>query len=200
MQVQQTQVQTDRVLTVPNVLSFLRLLTIPLFVWLALVPEADALAAVVLAIGGITDYLDGMLARRWNQISRIGQLLDPIADRIATISVLVVFLIRGVVPPWFVALLVGRDIVLAVRMAGLKRRGITGLPVNFMGKTATFCLMTAFPLLLWGVSDFTDLADVAWVFGWATALWGAGLYLYSGWLYLGQARDVLARLPAPAGG
>jgi cardiolipin synthase len=200
MQVQQTQVQTDRVLTVPNVLSFVRLLTIPLFVWLALGPQADGLAAIVLALGGITDYLDGMLARRWNQISRVGQLLDPIADRLSTLAVLVVFLLRGVVPLWFVALLAGRDIILALRMAGLKRHGITGLPVNFVGKTATFCLMTSFPLLMWGVSAFAGPANLARIAGWAMALWGAGLYLYSGWLYLRQARDVMARFPAPARG
>jgi len=200
MQVQQTQVQTDRVLTVPNVLSAVRLLTIPLFMWLALGPQADGLAALVLALGGITDYLDGMLARRWNQISRLGQLLDPIADRLATLAVMVVFLVRGVVPWWFVALLVGRDLVLAVQMAGLKRRGITGLPVNFVGKTATFCLMASFPLLMWGVSALAGPAGIARIAGWALALWGAGLYLYSGWLYLGQARDVMSRLPAPAGG
>ena len=200
MQVQQTQVQTDRVLTVPNILSAVRLLTIPVFLWLALVARADGLAALVLALGGITDYLDGMLARRWNQISRVGQLLDPIADRLSTLAVLLVFLVRGVVPWWFVVLLVGRDAVLAVRMAGLKRHGITGLPVNFVGKTATFNLMMSFPLLMWGVSALAGPANVARIVGWALALWGAGLYLYSGWLYLRQAHDVVSRLPAPAAG
>lgn len=197
MQVQQTQVQTDRVWTLPNVLTFLRLLAIPVFVWLALGPEADAAAALVLALGGITDYLDGMLARRWNQISRVGQLLDPIADRLATLSVLVVFLLRGVVPWWFVVLLVGRDAVLAVQMVRLKRYGITGLPVNFVGKAATFNLMCSFPLLLWGVSADAGPALAARAAGWALALWGAGLYVYSGLLYLRQARGV-RRMLAPA--
>lgn len=200
MQVQQTQVQTDRVWTLPNVLSGLRLLTIPLFVWLALGPQEDGWAALVLAVGGITDYLDGFLARRWNQISRVGQLLDPIADRLSTISVLVVFLVRGVVPWWFVLLLVVRDVVLAVQMTRLKGRGITGLPVNFIGKTATFNLMAAFPLLMWGVSAESGPGLLAWTVGWALALWGAGLYLYSGWLYLNQARGVLTAGPAPATG
>jgi cardiolipin synthase len=200
MQVQQTQVQTDRVWTVPNILSGIRLLTIPVFVWLALVPQQDAWAALVLALGGITDYLDGMLARRWNQISRVGQLLDPIADRLSTVAVLVVFLIRGVVPWWFVVLLVARDLILAVQMAGLRRQGVTGLPVNFVGKAATFNLLGSFPLLMWGVSAESGPGRAAWIIGWALALWGAGLYLYSGWLYLRQARDVMVRLPAPAAG
>jgi cardiolipin synthase len=200
MQVQQTQVQTDRVWTLPNVLSGIRLLTIPLFVWLALGPQLDGLAALVLALGGITDYLDGMLARRWNQISRLGQLLDPIADRLSTIAVLIVFLIRGVVPWWFVVLLVARDAVLAVQMARLKGHGITGLPVNFVGKAATFNLLMAFPLLMWGVSAMAGPATVARTVGWALALWGTWLYLYSGWRYLRQARGILGGLPAEAAG
>lgn len=191
MQVQQTQVQTDRVLTLPNVLTVVRLLTIPLFLWLALVPRNDVAAALVLVIGGITDFLDGMLARRWNQITRVGQLLDPIADRLSTLAVMVVFLVRGVVPIWFVLLLVSRDAVLSVQMARLKRKGVTGLPVNFVGKAATFNLMISFPLLLWGVTAVAGPAMAARVLGWSLAIWGAGLYLYSGGLYVRQSREIL---------
>ncbi|MCU0283830.1 MAG: CDP-diacylglycerol--glycerol-3-phosphate 3-phosphatidyltransferase [Candidatus Nanopelagicales bacterium] len=200
MQVQQTAVQTDRVLTLPNALSVLRLVSIPVFIWLALVPEADGAAALVLVVGGLTDYFDGMLARRWNQISRVGQLLDPIADRLATLAVLIVFLVRDVVPWWFVVVLLGRDLVLALQMAVLKRHGVTGLPVNFVGKAATFHLMASFPLLMWGVSATSGPAEVARIVGWALALWGAFLYLYAGWLYLRQARQVIAATPIPAGG
>ena len=200
MQVQETAVQTDQVWTLPNVLSGLRLLSIPVFVWLALGPEEDGLAALVLLFGGVTDYLDGMLARRWNQISRVGQLLDPIADRLSTLAVLVVFLIRDVVPWWFVAVLVARDLALAVQVARLKRHGVTGLPVNFVGKTATFNLMAAFPLLMWGVGAEAGPALLARILGWSLAIWGAGLYLYSGWLYLRQGREVMERSPAAAAG
>lgn len=196
MRVQETRVQTDRVVTLPNALSLLRLLLIPVFLWLALVPEADGPAALVLAVGGVTDYLDGMLARRWNQISRVGQLLDPIADRLSTLAVLVVFLLRGVVPWWFVVLLVSRDVLLAVQMARLRSRGVTGLPVNFVGKAATFNLLLSFPLLLWGVSAVAGPAMAARVLGWALAIWGAGLYLYSALLYVRQSREVLAAMPA----
>lgn len=193
--------RTDRVLTLPNALSLVRLASIPVFVWLALVPQADGWAALVLAIGGITDYLDGWFARRWNQVSRIGQLLDPIADRLTTLAVLVVFLIRDIVPWWFVAVLVGRDLVLSLEMARLKRIGVTGLPVNYVGKVATFNLLAAFPLLMWGASGPGALASFASIVGWALALWGTGLYLYSGWLYLRQGREVLARYsPAAVGG
>ena len=187
---------SDRVWTVPNLLSVIRLITIPIFAWLALVPEQDAVAALVLALGSITDYFDGMLARRWDQVTRLGQLLDPIADRLSTVTVLVVFLVRGIVPLWFVALLVLRDVVLTVQMAQLKGRGVTGLPVNWVGKAATFNLMLSFPLLLWGAGATSGLELLVRSVGWAFALWGAGLYLYSGWLYLRQARDVMGRVPA----
>jgi cardiolipin synthase len=199
MRVQEPVVRTDLVWTLPNVLSGIRLLTIPLFAWLALVPQQDALAALVLALGGATDFFDGMLARRWNQVTRLGQLLDPIADRLSTVTVLVVFLIRGVVPLWFVALLVLRDVVLAVEMGRLKSRGITGLPVNFIGKAATFNLMISFPLLLWGADPQTIVEELARIAGWAFAWWGTGLYLYSAALYIRQTREVIADLPAPAG-
>jgi cardiolipin synthase (CMP-forming) len=199
MRVQEPAVRTDLVWTLPNVLSGVRLLTIPLFAWLALVPQQDGLAALVLALGGATDFLDGMLARRWNQVTRLGQLLDPIADRLSTVTVLVVFLIRGVVPLWFVALLVLRDAVLTVEMGRLKSRGITGLPVNFIGKAATFNLMISFPLLLWGAEPQAVIEELARIAGWAFALWGTGLYLYSGALYIRQTREVMAQVPAAAG-
>ena len=195
MRVREPQV-SDRVWTVPNLLSVIRLITIPIFAWLALVPEQDALAALVLALGSITDYFDGMLARRWDQVTRLGQLLDPIADRLSTVTVLVVFLVRGIVPLWFVALLVLRDVVLTVQMARLKGRGVTGLPVNWVGKAATFNLMLSFPLLLWGAGATSGVELLARSVGWAFAVWGAGLYLYSGLLYLRQARDVMGRVPA----
>lgn len=200
MQVQQTAVQTDRVWTLPNVLSGLRLLAVPVFVWLALGEQRDGVAALVLVLIGVTDYLDGVLARRWNQISRVGQLLDPIADRLATVAVLVVFLILGVVPWWFVAIMVARDVVLAIEMSALKARGITGLPVNFVGKAATATLMGSFPLLLWGHAADSGPALLALAIGWSLALWGLGLYLYSAGLYLRQGRQVRAQLPAPAAG
>ena len=201
MRAGQSPVQTEAVWTVPNGLSLLRLATIPLFVWLALGPQADGWAALTLVVGGVTDYLDGWLARRWNQVSRVGQLLDPIADRLTTLCVLVVFLLRGIVPWWFVAIVVGRDVVLAVEMGRLKRAGITGLPVHFVGKAATFNLLMSFPLLMWGADAAQGgLPALARTAGWALALWGVGLYLYGAWLYLRQGREVLARVPTTAMG
>ncbi len=191
MEVQSTQVQTDRVLTVPNILSALRLLGVPLFLWLILVPEADGLAVAVLMLAGFTDWLDGFLARRWHQISRVGQLLDPVADRLYILATLVGLLLRGIVPWWFVVLLVSRDVIMSVVLAVLKRRGVTGLPVHFLGKAATFCLLYAFPLLLLGEGT-GSLAQTANVFGWAFAVWGTALYWWAAVLYIGQARRIMA--------
>lgn len=192
MEVQETAVQTDRVLTWPNVLSALRLLGVPVFLWLILVPEADGWAVVLLAVSGFTDWLDGYLARRFNQISRLGQLLDPIADRLYILATLVGLLLRGIVPWWFVVILLSRDVIMAVVLAVLKRRGVTGLPVHFLGKAATFCLLYAFPLLLLGDGSWA-LADAAKVIGWAFAVWGTALYWWAAVLYIGQARRIMAQ-------
>jgi cardiolipin synthase len=147
VEVQSTEVQTDRVLTVPNILSALRLLGVPLFLWLILVPEADWLAIVVLAVAGFTDWLDGYLARKWHQISRVGQLLDPVADRLYILATLIGLLLRGIVPLWFVILLVSRDVIMSVVLAVLKRRGVTGLAGALPGQGSdllpALCLPTA---------------------------------------------------------
>ncbi|WP_026875838.1 CDP-alcohol phosphatidyltransferase family protein [Jiangella gansuensis] len=199
MEVQETSVQTDRVFTVPNVLSFLRLLGVPVFLWLVLVEEADTVAIILLAVSGFTDYLDGWLARRWNQISRVGQLLDPLADRLYILTTIVALTLRDIIPLWFAVLLVARDVYMAVIVALLKaRRGLTGLPVHFLGKSATACLLYAFPLLLWGDADGT-LAMLARVFGWAFVLWGVALYWWAAVLYTFQARRVLSGAAAKAG-
>lgn len=198
MKVQETEVQTDRILTVPNVISFIRLLGVPLFLWLILVPEADGWALVLLVASGISDWLDGKIARATGQISRLGQILDPIADRLYIAAALLGLALRGIIPWWLVALLVARDVLLAALLPALKRRGLVGLPVHFMGKAATFCLLYAFPLLLLGDAPGTP-GEVAAVVGWAFAIWGTALYWYAALLYLEQARRVFAEHPMPRG-
>lgn len=192
MRVQETAVQTDRVLTIPNVLTILRLLAIPLFLWLMLGPEADGWAALVLVLSAFTDWLDGYLARRMGTISRIGQLLDPLADRLYILATLFALLWRELLPWWVPAVIIGRDLFLALLLSRLKRYGIVGLPVHFVGKAATFNLMIAFPLLVLGGDG---ALPVARVLGLAFAGWGTGLYLYAGWLYVRQARPILASPP-----
>jgi cardiolipin synthase len=190
VKVQETEVQTDRVLTIPNLLSVLRLLGIPLFIWLVLGPEADGWAFVVLAASAFTDYLDGVVARRWHQISRVGQLLDPIVDRLYILAAVIALTLREIVPWWFAVLLISRDVFLAGLLPALRRRGLTALPVHFLGKAATFTLLAAFPLLLLGDGGST-LSLLARVFGWAFAIWGVGLYWWAGLLYAMQVRRLL---------
>lgn len=193
-QVREAEVQTDRMLTVPNFLSFVRLVGVPLFVWLVLVAEADGLAVLVLIAAGVTDYLDGQLARRWGQISRVGELLDPIADRLYIVAAVVALTIREIVPLWFAVLLVARDVMIATLPPLLRRRGLIALPVHFLGKAATFCLLCALPLLLLGDGE-TTFALLAKVFGWAFGIWGAVLYWWAGLLYVMQARRLLRAGP-----
>ncbi len=195
MKVQDTAVQTDRILTVPNIISFVRLLGVPVFLWLILVPQADGWALVLLVASGISDWLDGKIARATGQISRLGQILDPIADRLYIAAALLGLAIRGIIPWWLVVLLLARDLVLAALLPALKKRGLVGLPVHFLGKAATFCLLYAFPLLLLGDVGGT-LGDVARVLGWAFAIWGTGLYWYAALLYMEQARRVITTHPA----
>jgi cardiolipin synthase (CMP-forming) len=186
-----TEVTSDRIVTVPNILSFLRLLGVPVFLWLIIVEEADGWALAILAASAFTDWLDGKLARRWNQITRVGQLLDPIADRLYIFATVVAFVIRDIIPLWFAVLLVSRDVLLSLVLWVLRRRrGIVGLPVHFLGKAATFCLLYAFPLLLLSDSD-NAAGQLARVFGWAFAIWGAGLYWWAGLIYILQAIRVL---------
>jgi len=181
--------RTDQVVNVPNALSLLRLLLVPVFFWLILTSH-DAWALVVLLVSGITDYLDGHLARRWHQVSRVGQLLDPVADRLYILATLLGLAWRDVVPWWLVVLVVGRDVLLAFTIPVLARHGYGPLPVHFLGKAATFCLLYAFPLLLLAQLG-GPLATVALVLGWAFAWWGTGLYWWAGWLYVRQVGDVV---------
>lgn len=185
---------TDRVWTLPNVLSFLRLAGVPLVLWLILGPQADGLAVLVLALGGFTDWLDGYLARAWHQTSRIGQMLDPIADRLYILAVLIGLALREIVPWWLAVIIVGRDVFVVVLVPILKTRGYSSLPVHFVGKVATFCLLYAFPLVLLGSSQQGWL-QVAWVLGWAFAIWGTALYWYAGGIYALQIIRFLRSTP-----
>ncbi len=190
-------VVSTRVLTVPNAISLARLLLVPVFAVL-LVQHRDGWALAVLAFSGASDWLDGVIARRWNQVSRLGQLLDPAADRAFILVTIVTLAWRGVVPWWLVVALVLRDILLGLVQLAVAHGGHPPLPVHLAGKAGTFALLYAFPLLLLG-SFGGAVAVVATVLGWAFAIWGVGLYWFSGALYAGQAYRLLAHRPARAG-
>jgi CDP-diacylglycerol--glycerol-3-phosphate 3-phosphatidyltransferase len=177
---------SDRVLTVPNALSLLRLLGVPLFLYLVLGPHRDGWAFILLMISGATDYLDGRLARALNQTSRLGQLLDPAADRLYIVSTVLALTIRGVLPPWLAGVLLARDLVLLAGFGPvLARMGYGPLPVHFLGKAATFNLLYAFPLLLLSAGH-GEVATLARPVGWAFTGWGTALYWWAVVLYAVQ--------------
>jgi cardiolipin synthase len=180
----------DRILTIPNALSFVRLLLVPVFLWLVLGPRWDVLALVVLMVSGITDYLDGKLARKFNQISKIGAILDPVADRFFILAVVIGLGYRDIIPWWLAVILPMRDVFLFSLVPFLRTRGYSSLPVHFLGKAATASLLYAFPLLLLGDATGT-VADLANVFGWAFTVWGVALYWWGGVLYAFQVRRLM---------
>jgi cardiolipin synthase len=183
-------VASDRVLTLPNLLSIARLFGVPLFLWLVLGPEQDGWALGVLIVAGFTDWLDGKLARTLRQTSKLGQLLDPFADRLYILAVLIGLAVRDIIPVWLAVALPLRDVLLFALLPILRTRGYTALPVHFLGKAATAALLYAFPLLLLADGSGT-VADLAEVFGWAFAIWGVGLYWWAGCLYVYQLAQIL---------
>ncbi len=191
---------SGRVWTVPNALSMLRLLGVPVFLYLVLVAERDGLAILLLMASGITDWLDGQIARRFDSFTRLGQLLDPLADRLYILATLVVLVLRDGIPLWWAAAIVGRDAVLGVTtLPYLRRHGFGPLPVHFLGKAATFNLLFAFPMLLAALPGNDGLlADVFRPLGWAFATWGSALYLWAGGLYVVQVRRVVREAQAEA--
>ncbi len=185
-----TSAGTDRLWTVPNALSVLRLLGVPLFLWLLLGPHADAWALVVLAVSGFTDWLDGVLARKLNQMSAFGALLDPLADRLYILATLVGLVLRHVIPLWLAVVIVGRDVVVGLALPRLRKAGYGPPAVHYLGKAATFCLLYAFPLLLLGTYHGTA-ADIARPLAWAFTIWGTSLYVWSGVVYLHQIAGLI---------
>jgi len=183
---------SSRVLTVPNLLSFLRLALVPVFLTL-LVTGEDAWALLVLAVASLTDFLDGAIARAFNQITRLGQLLDPAADRLYIFAALIGLAWRDLVPWWIVAVIVGRDVFLLGLGVVLANHGFGPLPVHQLGKVATFCLFYALPMIMLGQA-FPELSWWSQPVGWAFGLWGAYLYWWAGVIYAIETVRVI-RLP-----
>ena len=175
--------------TIPNALSGFRLLGVPVFFWLIVGPENDALALIILIVSSFTDWLDGYLARKLNQFSRLGELLDPLADRLYVVAALAALYIRDLLPVWVVVALLLRDALMSLLLVYLKRFGVTGVPVHFVGKAATMNLLYALPLILLGT--FSGLVgQLAYIFGWAFLIWGITMYWYAGLLYFRQVIEM----------
>ncbi len=167
--------------TIPNGITGLRALGIPLFLWAYISLDRPGLAFAILAFGAITDYLDGKLARLLGQESTIGAALDPAIDRLYIISTLLALADKNVISWTLVVILVARDLLVGLVLIYMKRHQRGLLPVTYLGKAATFNLLYDFPLLLLGGSS--GFGRIARIFGWSFAIWGVGLYLLTGLQY-----------------
>jgi cardiolipin synthase len=172
------------VVNVPNLLSFLRILLVPVFLWL-LLHQLFLAAIAVLAFAGLTDFLDGYLARKLNQTTKLGKMLDPVADRLYIFATLLALSATGYVPWWLAGLVILRDVLMLVSLPVLASVGYRSLPVHYLGKASTFALLYSFPLLMMG-KIFTEAAFIITPIAWAFALWGVALYWWSGFVYLWQ--------------
>jgi cardiolipin synthase len=170
------------VLNIPNLLSFLRIALVPVFLWF-LLEQMFVSAITVLAIAGLTDFLDGYLARKLNQMTKLGKMLDPVADRLYIFATLLALSATGYVPWWLAGLVILRDVLMLISLPVLASVGYKALPVHYLGKASTFALLYSFPLLLMG-KIFTDAAFIITPLAWAFALWGVALYWWSGFVYL----------------
>jgi len=183
---------SDRVWTIPNVLSFIRLALVPVFLVFVIIGE-DGLALAILVFSSVSDFLDGVIARRFRQITRLGQLLDPAADRLFIFAALIGLAIRDVIPWWLFIVIVARDVVLLGFGILGASFGYGPLPVHHLGKVATAALFYALPILMLGQA----IPETAWIaspIGWAFALWGAFLYWWAGGIYFRETVR-LVRIP-----
>lgn len=169
-------------LTIPNALTLLRAAGIPIFLYLTW-QERYPLAVMTLMLAGATDYFDGKLARALNQESRLGELLDPAVDRLYIATVLIAMFITGAIPVWVLISIIARDLILGILLLAMKGSGIAPFKVTYLGKAATFNLLYALPMLLLTYSTLDGISNIAFIFGWAFAGWGIGLYLWTGAQY-----------------
>lgn len=166
---------------IPNTLTLLRALGVPLFLYLFLVAQLPVASFLVITMGAITDYLDGKIARALNQTSEFGAKFDPAVDRLYIAAVIIAFAIKDYLPWWLVISIIARDLILAIVIISQRIRGIDFLPVTFLGKAATFNLLYAFPFLL--LADLDLIGIWCYRAGWAFAIWGISLYFYTGMQY-----------------
>jgi cardiolipin synthase len=183
--------RTARVLTLPNLITVVRLSCLPLFCWLLFAQDDRAAAAWLLAGLGATDWVDGYLARHMDQVSELGKILDPVADRLLFIVGAGGILIDGSVPTWFAVVVLVREILVGATTLILAALGARRIDVTWFGKAGTFGLMIAFPLFLASHSELS-WADTAGVLAWLAGIPGLALSLYAAVLYVPLARQALA--------
>jgi cardiolipin synthase (CMP-forming) len=182
---------SSRVLTLPNVITLVRLSCLPLFLWLLFAQEDRAAAAWLLAALGATDWVDGYLARHMHQESELGRILDPVADRLLFLVGAGGIMVDGSVPLWFAITVLVREVLVGATTLVLAALGARRIDVTWFGKAGTFGLMIAFPLFLASHSDLS-WADTAGVLAWVAGIPGLALSLYAAALYVPLARQALA--------
>ena len=176
-------------LTIPNALSILRLLLVPVFLIL-LLQEQNVAALWVLIFASASDWFDGFLARKLNQVTKLGARLDPAADRLYIFATLIGLAVNGNIPVWLAVVVILRDVMLAATYPILATHGYGPLPVHFLGKAGTFALLYAFPLLL--LADiFQNTEHIILPIAWGFAFWGIGLYWWAGAVYVRQVIDLV---------
>ncbi len=173
----------DRILTVPNAITLVRLACLPLFVWLLLGQGDRAAAGYLLGLLGATDWVDGYIARRWHQVSTVGKILDPVADRLLFFTAVVAIIIDDAAPRWFCIAVLAREALVAGATLVLAALGARRIDVTWYGKAGTFGLMCAFPLFVLGSSD-AFWADTAAVAAWFCAVPGLVMSYYAAVTYV----------------
>jgi cardiolipin synthase len=182
---------SDRILTIPNLITVVRLLCLPLFLWLLFVDENRVAAASLLGALGATDFVDGYIARHFDQASDLGKILDPVADRLLFFVGAGGILVDGSVPVWFAVAILVREVLVAAATLGLAALGARRIDVTWFGKAGTFANMFAFPFFLASEST-VGWRDTAWVLAWISAIPGLVLSYYAAALYVPIARRALA--------
>jgi cardiolipin synthase (CMP-forming) len=180
----------DRILTLPNVITLVRLLCIPLFVWLLFGAHRQTLAAVLLAALGATDWVDGFVARRYGQVSTFGKVLDPTADRILVGTAVISIMIYGAVPLWFGIATIAREVLVSAMVLLLAGLGAARIDVLWVGKAGTFGLMCAYPTFLLGDGTASWQEPIR-VIAWGSGLIGLGLAWWAAGSYIAPARRAL---------
>ena len=180
----------DRILTAPNVITLVRLLCIPIFLWLLFGVHRQTAAAVLLAVLGATDWVDGYVARRYGQVSTLGKVLDPTADRLLVGTAVISIMVYGAVPLWFGIATIAREVLVSVMVVLLAGLGAARIDVLWVGKAGTFGLMFAYPAFLLGDGTATWQAPIRAI-AWVTGLIGLGLAWWAAGSYIGPARRAL---------
>jgi cardiolipin synthase (CMP-forming) len=181
----------DRILTAPNAITAVRLACIPVFLWLLFGTERQSAAAVLLGVLGATDWVDGFVARRYHQVSTVGKVLDPVADRVLVVTAVVAIVVHGAVPIWFGVVTLAREVVVSGAVLLLASLGATRIDVLWVGKAGTFALMFAYPAFLLGDGNATWQEPIR-VIAWVTGAGGLTLAWVAAASYVPVARRALA--------